>query len=152
MPCVIDPVSASKASRLADVNLENVLLITPNDGELAALCRTSAVGGKTRIVHHLLERGVHNIWIRRGRGGSELFSRNGVVKISARDTEVIDTTGAGDAALAGWIYAWLRGKSSRECMLYGHILAEIILRTRGTWAENLNSKLLESTVLNRRPQ
>lgn len=151
VPCVIEPVSVAKASRLAGANLDTVLLITPNDAELAALCRHPVDTERQYLISDLLGRGVQNIWIRRGKKGSEFFSREGMLTIPAPRTDVIDTTGAGDAALAGWIHAWLRGNNPQACIQYGHAMAEIILRTRGAQAGDLDANLLESTVANGRP-
>ena len=152
VPCVIEPVSAAKASLLRDVNLKNVLLITPNNAELAGVCGRDANDEQQSLAERLLEKGVQNIWIRKGKEGSEMFSREGIITLPAPDVEVADTTGAGDAALAGWIHAWLRKMSAREWMMYGHAMAEIILRTRGAHADHLDSNLLESTVANLRIQ
>lgn len=145
IPCVIDPVSIVKASRLENLNLEQVLLITPNHDELTALSENSE-----RSVESLLKKGVQNIWIRNGKAGSELFSNEGVVKLPSPNVNVIDTTGAGDAALAGWVHAWLRNKSTKECLMYGHAMAEIILQTKGANSSQLNADLLGKTVLKMR--
>lgn len=146
VPCVIEPVSTAKAEMLKGLNLDNILLITPNTMELAAVCGDGVPGSEESQVGHLLQRGVRNIWIRKGNEGSELFSREGTITLPAPDVTVADTTGAGDAALAGWIHAWLRNKSARECMMYGHALAKIILQTRGAHIDNLGAQFLESTV------
>jgi pseudouridine kinase len=150
--CVIEPVSVSKASRLRDVNLEDVLLITPNEAELAAISRHVLRSDSRTRVEQLFDRGVRNVWVRRGKEGSELFSHDETVMLSAPNVKVADTTGAGDAAMAGWIHAWLQGKSIRECMLYGHALAEIILQTRGTHSDRLDVQRMEEAVQRLRVQ
>ena len=150
VPCVIDPVSVAKASRLSAVSLEDVLLITPNRAELSALSGNPAAGNTDSSIEHLLKKGVQKIWIRKGKEGSEFFSREETIKLPAPDVEVMDTTGAGDAALAGWIHAWLQDKSARECLLYGHAMAAMILQTRGTQSSQLSAELLESKAAHRR--
>ncbi len=146
IPCVIDPVSVPKASRLKEMDLNKILLITPNEGELAAISQDTTTSNPRSQIGRLIERGVRNIWIRKGKAGSELFSDKETIAIPAPRVEVTDTTGAGDAAMAGWIHAWLRGKSAQECLLYGHALAELILQTRGAYADRLDPRLMESTV------
>ena len=148
VPCVIDPVSIAKASRLRDLNLDNVLLMTPNNAELAALSVDSKIESSKLSVEYLLNKGVQKIWMRNSSDGSELFSREEIIKLPAPDVKVLDTTGAGDAALAGWIHAWLLKKGARECLLYGHAMAEIILQTRGANSDHLNTDLLDRRVSN----
>ena len=148
IPCIIEPVSVAKASLLRNVNLNSVLLISPNTMELAALTGNQESGTLQESVEHLLKRGVQNIWIRNGKDGSEFFSQNEHISLPAPEVHVIDSTGAGDAALAGWIHARHLGKSPRECILYGHAMAQIILQTNGTYAESLDETKLESIVTN----
>ena len=150
IPCVIEPVSVAKASRLNNVNLDNVLLITPNDAELAVLSGGTTNSSSQLSIEYLLAKGVKKIWIRKGKKGSELFSREETVTLPAPEVEVLDTTGAGDAALAGWIHAWLQHRSVRECLIYGQAMAKIILQAKGANAEQLNIDLLEETVANLR--
>jgi pseudouridine kinase len=152
IPCVLEPVSVAKASPLAGMNLADVLLVTPNRAELAALSGSPISENVEASIERLLERGVQNIWMRKGREGSELFSRKEIIRLPAPDVEVLDTTGAGDAALAGWIHAWLRKKDARECMIYGHAMAAIILATKGAIAASLHTDLLERTAANLRTQ
>lgn len=139
LPCIIEPVSAGKASRLRDLDLRGVLLITPNTAEL------SAIGGDSRP-ESLLDRGVLSVWMRKGRDGSQLISAEETITLPAPEIRITDTTGAGDAALAGWIHGQLRGKSRRECMVYGHALAQLILQTTGAHSARLTAELLETTV------
>jgi sugar/nucleoside kinase (ribokinase family) len=134
------------------MNLAGVVLFTPNRAELAALSGGPMSENTQASAGRLQERGVQNIWMRKGREGSEMFSRGQIIKLPAPDVKVSDTTGAGDAALAGWIHAWLRKKDARECMIYGHAMAAIILQTKGAIAAHLHSDLLERTAANLRTQ
>ncbi len=147
VPCIIEPVSVAKAAMLRDVNLDDLLLITPNLVELGAITGEQGPVPASKAVTHLLERGVQNIWIRKGKDGSEMFSRTGSIEVPAPDVKVIDSTGAGDAALAGWIHAHLQGRSADDCILYGHALAHIILQTKGTYAGTLDHSRIEEIIL-----
>jgi len=51
--------------------------------------------------------------------------------IPARDVEVADATGAGDAFWAGFLVALLDGASPERCVLFGREVAETALRTVG---------------------
>ena len=135
---VIEPVSVSKASKLKTLNLEGVLLITPGEEELLALENDSEIQ----------QRGILNIWLRKGKQGSTLILPNEEFSESAPNVEVTDTTGAGDAALAGWIHALIHDRNPVECVRYGHALAALILQTKGAILENLNPALLQTSFEN----
>lgn len=51
--------------------------------------------------------------------------------LPAREVEVKDTTGAGDAFWSGFLAAWLGGKDFRSCALAGRSLAELKLSRVG---------------------
>jgi pseudouridine kinase len=137
IPCVIEPVSAAKAGRLRSADLRGVLLLTPNDLEIAAAGESSEA---------LLARGVRYLWKRMGPGGSTLRSLEGTYELAAPRVPVVDVNGAGDAALAGWVHAWLGGHDPREALRYGHALAGLVLQTTGATLERLDPKLLSATV------
>ncbi len=147
IPCIIEPVSVAKASVLKEMNLKDVLLITPNQAELVAV--SGLADDKPQVqVEQLFGKGVQNIWLRKGRDGSEFFSRKETIALPAPDVIVADTTGAGDAALAGWIHARQHEKSLRECVLYGHAMAYLTLKSRGSDVDELDVSLLDSSVIN----
>ncbi len=148
IPCIVEPVSIPKASRLTLASIQNVLLITPNLQEMIAMSGSVGKGNPEDVIQILLERGVKNLWIRNGKKGSKIFTPDSAFELAAPIVNVVDTTGAGDAALAGWIYAWLREKTPEKCLLYGHSMASIILQIKGAVQENLTSEILEKTVKN----
>lgn len=148
IPCVIEPVSIPKASRLQHKNLNKVLLITPNREEMAELCGINREEDMKALIMETLQRGLQYLWIRKGKNGSGLYANNISIEIPAPPVEIIDITGAGDAALAGWIYAFLAGKKPDECVRYGHAMAYIILQVKGAVNEALSTAILEKTFEN----
>lgn len=147
IPAVIEPVSVPKASRLKHADLNDLLLITPNRDEILALTGEATQRGTPELIDALLNRGISYVWMRDGKNGSGIFARNYQTSLKAPAIEVNDTTGAGDAALAGWIHAWLSGRDARTCVAYGHAMAAIILQEKGAITNNLCSELLESMFL-----
>ncbi len=118
VPVAFEPVSVAKASRLHD-EVQDFFLVTPNSDEIGAL-----VGRRDdpwTAVFDLYDRGVEHVWMREGARGSYLC-RPGVrpVHLPAVPVDVVDVTGAGDAMLAGWIAAWLRGADPVEAARDGH--------------------------------
>lgn len=151
IPCAVEPVSVPKAARLKEANLSGVLLLTPNLDELSVLSGMEQSGDLRPQVKEMLGRGLKYLWVRKGKSGSGLYSATEAIELPAPVTEVVDTTGAGDAALAGFIHAWLQHCSPERCVVYGHAMAALILRVQGAVHENLNPQMLEDAVKNYKP-
>ena len=60
-----------------------------------------------RVVEWVRDRGVRRAALTRGADGAVLLAPGTVVEVPAYDVDVVDTTGAGDAFVAGLIDAWL---------------------------------------------
>lgn len=148
IPCVVEPVSIPKASKLKHLLIKNVLLLTPNYEEMGAICDTTGKSNTDKLIEEILSRGVKNLWIRNGKNGSTIYNTKQTYELTAPKVNVIDTTGAGDAALGGWIYAWMNNKSQAECLLYGHSMASLILGVNGAIKNDLTSEILENTFKN----
>ena len=148
IPCIIEPVSVPKAARLLKADLREVLLITPNHDEMLAISGNSGETNTNALISEVLEKGVKFIWIRNGKHGSGIFAKNYSYKLDAPVVNVTDTTGAGDAGLAGWIHAWLMNRSIEECVRYGHAMSALVLEVKGAMRAGLNFDLLEETYLN----
>lgn len=71
-----------------------------------------------------------------GRDGYEVIVR------PANDVEVTDTTGAGDAFDAGFIYAMLRGYTVRECLVIGNACAGLSAMGIGGTEKMANREML----------
>ena len=70
-----------------------------------------------------------------------LAERHGLDMPIARD--VYDVTGAGDALLAGFVHAHLRGASVGEAAAYGHIVAALTVASPHTVRPDLTPALVE---------
>lgn len=143
---IVEPVSIEKAGRLKDVNQSRVLLITPNIEELKAINHNKNGDSKKTLIKNAIERGVQFLWVRNGKYGSEIFSKELNHKQNAPQANVIDSTGAGDAALAGWIHAWLKGETPVKCIEYGHAMAKAVLEVQGAVNDKLNINLLKENL------
>lgn len=130
---VIEPVSVLKAAKFKEIDLNQVALLTPNEEELVSM------GG----LEMLFQRGVQSVWVRKGSAGSTLYTPSEKVELSVPAIQIVDSTGAGDAALAGWLYAQYHQKNSQERLEYGHSLALHILHQKGAVDTQLHSQQLE---------
>lgn len=145
IPFIIEPVSVPPARKLKDIDLSGLYLITPNEDELPALCSDNALTEQKRV-DELLNRGVQHIWLHHGKNGSILYSKEKVVKLHASTVDVVDSTGAGDGALSGYVLAKLLGKEEVDCLKLAHTLAAEILQVKGAVATHLDRQKLLSLV------
>lgn len=72
-------------------------------------------------------------WVAVKMGAQGCYVADGSIKrqIPAQKVNVVDTTGAGDAFNAGFIYGMLQGKDIVACTLMGNITASIKITKRG---------------------
>jgi ribokinase len=80
----------------------------------------------------LLDTGARIVCVTLGERGCYLASRTGISQlIDAYPTKVVDTTGAGDAFAAGFLYGLIHGKSIPECGKIGNLVASFCIREYG---------------------
>ncbi|MFM2228827.1 MAG: Pseudouridine kinase [Bacteroidota bacterium] len=138
---VIEPVSIRKATKLNDIQLNQVALITPNEEELEAL------GG----LKTLFTQGVKAVWVRKGSAGSTIYTPIHQYELGVPTIQVKDTTGAGDAALGGWIYAQYKQYNVPTSLAYGHALALHILQQKGAVDTQITAEQFEQIKQNYYP-
>jgi pseudouridine kinase len=145
IPFIIEPVSVPPASKLANIDLNGLYMVTPNEDELPVMCR-KAVPSTRRQVDELLERGVQHIWLHNGQHGSSIISNEKTISLHASLVEVVDCTGAGDGSLSGFLLGKHLGKEHFDCLKIAHTLSAEILQVNGAIATHLNREDLLSLV------
>ncbi len=135
---IIEPVSVAKATKLSSLNLEGVFMITPNEQELMAITNLNT-NSESTLVQSLLHRGVQQVWIRKGNQGSVICKNNDSITLGVPQITIIDSTGAGDAALAGWLFGYLNNENEHTCLQLAHTLALEVLQIKGAVVQTINS-------------
>ncbi len=143
VPCIVEPVSVAKARKLSELNIADLFMVTPNADELASIQYNTAEKTVDEAADAIMLRGVQHIWLRRGELGSMMIYTGNKINLQAPTVNVIDTTGAGDAALAGWVHGYLNNNSLLNCMQYGHSLAAMVLGQKGAVLQQLNAAMLD---------
>ena len=69
----------------------------------------------------------------RGAKGSLAFDGTAFYDCPPAPCTVVDTMGAGDSYIAGFIKTWLEGKSIAECMKTGALTAAGTIARQGAW-------------------
>lgn len=85
-----------------------------------------------------------------GKDGSVCYVKNGetveeifVPICKCGGNIVVDTTGSGDAFVAGFLYGYLNGKSARECAMSGTVLSSYVIEKEGCCTNAPTLELLE---------
>ena len=138
---IIEPVSVAKASKLATLNLEGVFMITPNEDELKAIANIDTTN-ESAMAQSLFRRGVQQVWIRKGNQGSVICTPYQSLALGVPEISISDSTGAGDAALAAWVFGYLNHENEQTCLQLAHALALEVLQIKGAVMQHLNSEYL----------
>jgi sugar/nucleoside kinase (ribokinase family) len=106
--------------RLVDHHVD---VLFGNEGEIEALLRTATIEETVERLRELTDLAV----ITRDAAGSIVVSGDEVIEISAAPAVVVDTTGAGDAYAAGFLYGMTHGRPWAECGRLGSVAAAEII-------------------------
>ena len=82
--------------------------------------------------------------VKRGEKGCYVASDEGCYEVPAYKVKVVDTTGAGDAFNAGFLYGLLKGKNLEGCAKLGNYLASLCIQHVGarTYLRHLDKRYL----------
>ena len=119
--CADEPFNPSAQTALPDTDVAFFSDDTANERKLRKTVRQIAAMGPKIVV------------VMRGAKGSMAFDGRRYHHQEAIDCEVVDTLGAGDSFIAGFLHTWLRGGSIRDCMLAGSENAAVTIGYLGAW-------------------
>lgn len=106
-PIYADPVSVTKAGRLKPV-LSRLAAFKPNEIEAANLTGLRDPADAARA---LVDAGVGRVFVSLGAGGVIAADARELLRVPCEPAEIVNTTGAGDAATSAIIWAGIRGLS-----------------------------------------
>jgi sugar/nucleoside kinase (ribokinase family) len=109
--------------------MEHVDYLFPNEEQAVAL---TGAGDWEDAARALLDRGVRCVVVTRGAEGAAIVTPDGVESVPAIETDVIDTTGCGDAFVAGFIRGLSLGREPREAGLVGSATASLVATGLGS--------------------
>ena len=123
-PLYADPVSTAKAGRLAGT-LDRLTVLKPNALEAEAL---TGEHDPERAARALLSAGVRRVFISLSAAGMLAGQGDTLLHLPCYETRLVNTTGAGDAAMAALIWAELQGfdleRTARTALRAGAIACE----------------------------
>ncbi len=117
--------------------ISNTTIFMPNKQEIEML-----IGERYDVASREVARlGVEIVVVKLGENGCYILKGNEEFRVQPFNTKVVDTTGAGDAFNAGFLYAWYHGKSIEACGKFGNYVAsKIIERVGARGYENIDLK------------
>ena len=125
--------NAAPAAALPAGALEDVNVLCVNESEAATLLdRPLDPGDELDAARALRRRGPHAAVITLGARGCAVASDGGEALLQAKQVEVVDTTGAGDAFTGTLAYALAGGASVAEAAAQANAVAAISVGRRGT--------------------
>jgi sugar/nucleoside kinase (ribokinase family) len=110
--------------------LEHVDYLFPNEEQAVAL--TGASGGWEDAARALLDRGIGSVVVTRGAEGAAIVTADGIEAVAAIETDVVDTTGCGDAFVAGFIRGLSLGRAPQEAARVGAATASLVATGLGS--------------------
>ena len=120
--------------------LVHVDVFLPNDVELRGV---SGVDDPFEALRRL-ENGRTRTVAKLGARGAMALDRGELIEVAPPTVDARDTTGAGDSFNAGYLYAWLNGRSLRGCLQAGVICGALSTRGIGGTATLATREELEA--------
>jgi ribokinase len=108
--------------------IKRTFVLIPNQKELELLTKAKDYKKGAEV---LLEKGVKVIAVKLGNKGCYVTNGKENHQINRFNVKVIDTTGAGDAFCAGFLYGLINGKSLYECGRLGNFVASRCIMKMG---------------------
>ena len=124
---IIDPAPVKKMSNDDIWGLVDYLL--PNEIELKELARTEDI---LKAIHTLKSRGVKEVIVKLGKQGAAYENKGKLVALPATPVEQrIDTTGAGDCFIAGFLYGMIQQRDISQAIKIANLTASYSIQKKG---------------------
>ena len=100
-----------------------VAMIKPNTHELAEIAKRNlrTVGDVVDAAREIIHRGVQTVYVSMGADGALAVTAERVVHAHAAAVRVVNTAGAGDASLAGFLAGWAHAERDGDDLLAGAV-------------------------------
>lgn len=141
---IVDVISCQKADKIKNI-YPFINILKMNMLEARYLSQLDNQADDLSLGKFFLSKGVKEIYITKGKQGSLLISTNGLKTYHALKVDVKNTAGAGDAFLAGVIYAKLH---HLDALVYGTKAAVITLKETQAVSDKMSIHALEEIDTN----
>lgn len=125
---VLDP---APARELPEEIYQKIDYLLPNEGEISQLCKGYNLKTEKEKIYKLLDLGVGGIIITKGDQGATYYAKDQIIQQSAIKTDVVDTTGAGDAFAGGFAFGLQKGWDIKDIMKFASCVAGLSVTKKG---------------------
>jgi pseudouridine kinase len=130
---IIEPVSVSKCLKLQELlKHHQIFLATPNLDQIEALTGTRDPQAAAKALH---AKGLSNIVIHAGEQGAYASNENTFTHIPSAAIQIVDVTGAGDAATAGLIFGLTQNLPLENAAMLGQEMAARVIANNSSTLE-----------------
>jgi ribokinase len=128
--CILNP---APARPLPDRLLGKVHLLTPNQSEASVLTGIPAdtLEGAEAAGRALLDKGVQTVILTLGAQGALIVRPDRTLHVAGITVDALDTTGAGDAFMAGLAVALAEGKALEDATRFANVAGALATRKPG---------------------
>lgn len=147
-PLYLDPVSTSWAKELAPF-VGSFDTIKPNRMELGALagCKVDTFSDVIHACDVLIKKGVRRLFVSLGEEGLLYRGREGTIHRIARPYGgMVNATGAGDASMAGIVWASRQGMTADEIVLTAMACGMIAISSPDTISRDISPASIEKMI------
>lgn len=144
VPIFVDPVSTRKALKIKS-SLNHVFAIKPNrmEAELILGRKIKTDEEVLSAAKRFIELGVQRVYISLAEQGVCYADKDVTGFVRAGKNRIVNTTGCGDAFMAGIVTGFTQNKSVKECAEMGQRASRICLGTEHAVSTEMNIKEIE---------
>ncbi len=146
-PLFADPISTAKAPRFAGV-LGRLHTMKPNQIEAQGLAGVDGRDGRgaERSAQALIEAGLGRAFVSLGEDGLLCAERGRLAYLPRLAGRVVNTTGAGDAMMAGIVWAYLQGLCLEDAGLAGLAASSVAVESDRAVSPQMSEELLRERM------
>lgn len=146
-PLYLDPVSTAWAKQIRE-HIGAFHTVKPNCMELAALTGMPTDTHEQRIAacRALHERGVARVFVSMGERGMLYSGPEGAFGEKSRPVAAVNATGAGDAAMAGIVWATRAGQNALDTLRSAMAAGIIAVRSEDTVSRDMSATAIQNTI------
>lgn len=120
--------------------LQRLDVFLPNAAEARRITGKADLAEAIRVLGELCSL----VIIKDGANGAHACAAGQIIHEPGLPVTPVDTTGAGDCFNAGFVCAWLAGKSLRDCLRWGNVVGGLSTTARGGTGRAVNAAEVEA--------